>query len=70
MVANTWTAGRYFEALGIPLKQGRFFTDGDGRPGGERVVIVSEMLARTFWPNGDAVGRQIKWGRERSTGPG
>ncbi len=67
--ANTWTVGRYFETLGIPLKMGRFFTDNDGQPRGERVVIVSEMLARQLWPNGDAVGHQLKWGIETSTNP-
>src|SRR5207247_630018 len=49
MIANTWTAGAYFEALGIPLKEGRFFTDADGR-GSERVVIINEQLARALWP--------------------
>jgi putative ABC transport system permease protein len=68
-VANTWTVGHYFETLGIPLQAGRFFTEDDGRPGGERVVIVSEMLARTLWPNGDAVGRRLKWGGESSPQP-
>jgi putative ABC transport system permease protein len=68
-VANTWTIGPYFEALGIPLKEGRFFTDNDGQRGGAQVVIVSEMLARRFWPNGDAVGRRLKWGVEKSTAP-
>jgi predicted permease len=68
-IANTWTVGRYFETLGIPLRAGRFFTDADDAPGGERVVIVSEMLARRFWPNGDAVGRRLKWGIESSPAP-
>ena len=68
-VANTWTVGRYFETLGIPLEAGRFFTESDGRPGGERVVIISEMLARTFWPNDDALGRRLKWGGEDSPQP-
>ena len=36
VVANTWTVGNYFETLGIPLEAGRFFTELDGRPGGER----------------------------------
>ena len=68
-VANTWTVGRYFETLGIPLRAGRLFTESDDAPGGERVVIVSEMLARRLWPNGDAVGRQLKWGIASSPQP-
>jgi len=68
-VAATWTVGRYFETLGIPLKAGRLFTDGDGQPDRERVVVVSEMLAHRYWPNGDAVGRRLKWGGESSEMP-
>jgi predicted permease len=68
-LANTWTVGRYFETLGIPLRAGRFFTDHDGQPGGERVVIVSEMLARRLWPNGNALGHQLKWGIADSNNP-
>ena len=67
-IAATWTTGSYFEALGIPLKRGRIFTDADGRTGG-RVVIISEMLARRLWPDRDPIGRQIKWGIDQSTAP-
>jgi putative ABC transport system permease protein len=59
-IAATWTAGSYFEALGIPLERGRYFTDGDGR--GQRVVIINHKLASQVWPDQDPVGRQIKWG--------
>ena len=68
LVAATWTVGRYFEALGIPLKRGRFFTDADGRSG-QPVVIISETLARDVWGDADPVGRQIKWGIEVSRAP-
>ncbi|HYV20478.1 MAG TPA: ABC transporter permease [Verrucomicrobiae bacterium] len=68
-IAGTWTEGRYFEALGIPLKAGRFFEEADGEPGRARVVILSEMLARRLWPNGDALGHQVKWGIESSRLP-
>ena len=68
VIANTWTFGGYFDALGIPLKEGRVFTDADGR-GGERVVIINEQLARSLWPNQPAVGRQIKWGGDESQSP-
>ncbi|MGH9163485.1 MAG: ABC transporter permease [Vicinamibacteraceae bacterium] len=66
---HTMTVGRYFETLGIPLREGRFFTDADGQRDGERVIIVSEMLARRFWPNGDAVGRRLRWNSASSTPP-
>jgi predicted permease len=48
----------YLEALRVPLKQGRFFTESDtvNAPG---VVIVDEQLARRFWPNADPVGRRM-----------
>jgi putative ABC transport system permease protein len=48
----------YFATLGIALKRGRTFTaaDRDGQP---PVAIVSESVARRFWPNEDAVGRRI-----------
>ena len=68
VIANTWTVGSYFAALGIPLKQGRFFTDADGRTS-ERVIIINEMLARALWPGQDAIGRQIKWGGDESPAP-
>ena len=59
-IAATWTAGSYFEALGIPLERGRYFTDADGR--GQRVVILSHKLSYQLWPDQDPIGRQIKWG--------
>jgi len=68
LVAATWTVGRYFEALGIPLKRGRFFTEADEKSG-QPVIIISETLARDVWGDADPVGRQIKWGIEISQAP-
>jgi predicted permease len=51
----------FFETLGIPLLAGRTFTPGDG-PADERVVVVTEGLARRLWPGGNAVGQRIYWG--------
>jgi putative ABC transport system permease protein len=48
----------YFEAMGVPLVAGRFFTDSDTKDTA-RVVIVDEKLAKKFWPKGDAVGRRM-----------
>jgi predicted permease len=51
----------YFRALGVPLVSGRFFEARDDKtaPG---VVIVSETLARKYFPGVDAVGRRLKVG--------
>ena len=42
----------------IPLKRGRVFDERD-RKGGTEVVILSEGLARRFWPNEDPVGKTV-----------
>jgi len=68
VIAATWTIGSYFEAMGIPLKRGRFFTDADGR-GGQPVVIINELMANRLWPDQDPIGRQIKWGIAASQSP-
>jgi len=48
---------RYFETMRIPVR-GRDFGDAD-RPDQTPVAIVSESVARRFWPNGDAIGKRI-----------
>ena len=47
----------YLEALRIPLRRGRFFTESDTADS-PLVVIVDEQLAQRFWPNADPVGRR------------
>ena len=54
-------SGGYFGALRIPLKAGRLFADTD-RPGGPPVVIVSDALANTYFPNETVVGKRLKIG--------
>ncbi len=49
----------YFRVYDVPLRQGREFTAAD-RLGSEPVAVVSETLARRLWPNGSAMGRQIR----------
>jgi putative ABC transport system permease protein len=51
----------FFEAMGIRLIAGRVFEPRD-RDGSERVVVISDSLARRLWPNQPAVGRRVYWG--------
>ena len=50
----------FFAALGVPILAGRDFDARDTKRS-EPVVIVSQSLARTMFPNGDAVGHHIYW---------
>ncbi len=48
----------YFQAMGIPLLRGRFFTDGDSKDS-LPVAIIDETLAGQYWPDQDPVGKRI-----------
>jgi putative ABC transport system permease protein len=51
----------YFETLKIPILQGRNFTEQDLRSDAP-VVIVSDSMAKRFWPNGSALGQRLSLG--------
>ena len=48
----------YFHAMGVPLLAGRVFTWAD-RAATPKVVVVNEVFARQFFPQGDAIGHRI-----------
>jgi putative ABC transport system permease protein len=48
----------YFNTLGIPLLQGRDFSEAD-KAGAPTVVIINQTLARKFFPDEDPVGRRL-----------
>jgi predicted permease len=50
----------YFATLGIPLIEGRDFTEAD-RKEAELVVIVSKRIAEQLFPGQDAINRHIMW---------
>jgi putative ABC transport system permease protein len=50
----------YFTTAGVPLLQGREFTDGDGKEA-PRVALISELMARRYWPQQDPLGSRIKF---------
>lgn len=57
-VRQTWVLGEYLRTMGIPLIRGRLFTPED-REGTQPVTLVSENMAKSLWPNQDAIGKRI-----------
>ena len=50
----------YFAAMGVPVLRGRALASGDG-PDAPRAVVVSEGLARRYWPGADPRGRRLSF---------
>ncbi len=58
-VDNRLATADYFTVMRIPILRGRAFTSAD-REGSTPVVIVSESMAKKYWPGEDPVGRRLK----------
>lgn len=56
----------YLRTMGIPLRKGRDFTDADG-PGSEKVLLISEAMARQSFAGVDPIGKQIMCGWDPET---
>jgi putative ABC transport system permease protein len=51
----------YFRVLRIPLLSGRTFGPLD-RPDTTEAIVISQAMARRYWPQGDALGARIRLG--------
>ena len=56
----------YFSVLGIPLRQGRTF-DAQDHPNSPPSIVISESMARRFWPEGRAIGARVRLGPDRNS---
>ena len=57
LMSDSVTLG-YFEAMGIPILEGRDFTEHDLGNGMAPVAIVDVTMARAFWPGQSAIGKR------------
>jgi predicted permease len=55
----TLVSQQYFATLKIPLLQGRLWNQTENQRGGF-VAVVNQVLAQRYWPNGNAIGQQIR----------
>lgn len=51
----------YFDAIALPLLQGRDFTERDASTAPD-VVIVNRTMAQRYWPDGHAIGGRVRVG--------
>ena len=55
----------YFDTMTIPLLSGRNLTDQDTETSSECSAVISETMARRFWPNEDPIGKRFATGRDQ-----
>jgi len=62
VIYYTIVGARYFEAMGIPMRQGREYgrTDTADSP---RTIVINESMAKRYWPNGHALGGRVRLGQ-------
>ena len=58
MVDKLCVSSAYFRAMGIGLFKGRVFTEADNAAA-TGVVIVSQSVAQTLWPDEDPIGKRV-----------
>lgn len=58
MAQTRYITTDYFRAIGIPLRRGRVFDDQDQEKS-VPVVIISEAMARRFWPGENPIGKRL-----------
>lgn len=56
---RAWVDGGFFDAAGIAIVAGRTFNDGDRRDT-QPVAIISQAMARRYWPDGGALGQALR----------
>jgi predicted permease len=59
-ISTTTVSPAFFRTVGIDILRGRTFTETDGTPGSE-VIIVNEKLASEYFADDDPIGRRIRF---------
>ncbi len=60
LINHTVVTPGYFRTLGIPILEGRDFTENDAKE--PKVTIVDETIAHRYWPGQSAVGKRVRYG--------
>jgi len=65
LIHRTFTAGDYFKTMGIPLLQGRLFTN-DDQVSMQGLALLSKSAAALLWPGQDPLGKRFKRSEEKT----
>jgi predicted permease len=63
LVNTSIVSPEYFHLVGMTLLRGRLFGDVDDEKA-PQVAVINEAFARTYWPDGDPVGKHLKLNNE------
>ena len=58
-VRVNFVSPEYFPLLHIPLSQGRLWDHAETMRGAP-LAVINQTMAKQYWPNGDAIGHQIR----------
>jgi hypothetical protein len=58
-VRMNFVSAEYFPLLHIPLAQGRLWEHPEAMRGAP-LVVINETMAKQFWPNGGAIGQELR----------
>ena len=65
---SNFVSPEYFPLLHIPVSQGRLWNADETRRGAA-LAVINQTMAKQYWPNGDAVGRQFRFATMRDEPP-
>lgn len=63
VINYTLVGPRYFQAMGIPMREGREYGDTDTATSA-RTIVINESMAKRYWPEGRALGGRIRTGQD------
>jgi putative ABC transport system permease protein len=65
---SNFISPEYFPLLHIPVAQGRLWNPDEVKRGAT-LAVINQTMARQYWPNGDAIGRQFRFATMRDEPP-
>ncbi len=65
---SNFVSSEYFPLLHIPLTRGRLWSR-DEIARGATLALINQSMARQYWPNGDALGRRLRFAAMKDEPP-